>query len=141
VLFGAFLGAPPRHFGHALFYRARDFSNNAAIFDLAFYRVVFPLILQFALVVGPSVWGMRQAKRGASGRPLFRALLWTAAIATLPAIAIQTGLTSVPHVEGSISRSIAQVVAYWPMAYLVAAGIARHRPGQTRLSLAERNNT
>jgi len=38
---------------------------------------------------------------------------------TLPAIAIQTGLASVPHVEGSISRSIAQVVPYWPVAYLV----------------------
>jgi hypothetical protein len=38
VLFGAFLGAPPRHFGHALFNRARDFSNNAAVFDLVFYR-------------------------------------------------------------------------------------------------------
>jgi hypothetical protein len=123
------MGAPPRHFGHALFYRGRDFSNNAAIFDLAFYRVIFPLILQFALVLGPSVWGMCQAERVASGRPFFRTLLWTAAIATLPAIAIQTGLASVPQVEGSISSSIAQVVAYWPVAYLVVAGIAlrRHR--------------
>jgi hypothetical protein len=129
VLFGAFLGAPPPHFGHALFNRARDFSNNATIFNLAFYRVVFPRIVQFVVVLGPSVWGMYQAERVASCRPLFRSLLWTAAIATLPAIAIQTGLASVPHVEGSISRSISQVVAYWPVAYLVVVGIAlrRHR--------------
>ena len=127
VLFGAFLGAPPRHFGHGLFYRARDFSNNAAVFDLAFYGVVFPLILRFALVLGPSVWGMWQAERLAIGRPVFRTVLRAAAVVTLPAIAIQTGLASVPHVEGNISRSIAEVVAYWPVAYLVFAGIAIHR--------------
>jgi hypothetical protein len=126
VVFGAVLGAPPRHFGHALFYRARDFRNNAAVFDLPFYRVLFPLILQGALVLIPSVWGMCQAKRGARGRHLFRTLPSTIAIATLPAIAVQTGLTSIPHLEG-ISRPIAQVVGYWPVAYLVAAGVARHR--------------
>jgi hypothetical protein len=141
VLFGALLGTPPRHLGHALFYRARDFPNNAAVFDLPFYRIVFPLILQFTLVIGPSVWGMCHAERVASGRPLFRTLLWTAAIATLPAIAIQTGLASVPNIEGSISRSIARVVAYWPAAYLVAAGIALHRHRRGHSSLAEGNNT
>jgi hypothetical protein len=130
VLFGAFLGVPPRHFGLALFHRARDFPNNAAVFDLAFYRVAFPLILQSALVLGPSIWGMCQAERVGSDRPPFRTLLLAAAIATLPAIAIQTGLAQVPYLEGSILRSIAQVVSYWPVAYLVVAGIARHRHGR-----------
>ena len=131
VLFGAFPGAPPRYFGDALFYRARDFSTNAAVFDLAFYRVVFPVILQFALVLGPSVWGMVcQAGQLGSGRPLFRTILWAVAMATLPAIAIQTGLTSVPYIEKNISRSIAQIVAYWPVAYFVVIGIARHRRGK-----------
>ena len=129
VLFGAALGAPPRHFGHALFYRARDYPNNAAVFDLTFYRVIFPLILQFALVLGPSIWGMRQAVRAASGRPLLRSLLWTAAIASLAAMAIQTGLASVPYVQEGISRAVAQVIACWPVGYLVAAGISRHRHG------------
>jgi hypothetical protein len=129
VIFGALLGAPPRHFGHGLSYRARDFPNNAVVFDQTFYRVAFPLLLQIALVLGPAVWGMYQAERVASGRPPFRMLLWTAAILALPAIAIQSGLASVPPVEG-ISRSIAQVVEYWPVAYLVVAGIARHRHGR-----------
>jgi hypothetical protein len=47
---GDFAGPPPRHFGYALFYRRRDFSNNAAAFQLTFYRVIFPLIVQLGLV-------------------------------------------------------------------------------------------
>ena len=136
ILLGEFLGAPPRHFGHALFYGARDFSNNggnAAVFELAFYRVVFPLIVQVALVLGPSLWGMCQAKRVGSIRPFLRVILWTVAIATLPTLAIQTGLASVPYQRG-ISRSIAQVVAYWPVAYIIVAGVARHRTGKVILA-------
>jgi hypothetical protein len=72
LLFGQLLGAPPRHFGYALFDRARDFSGNAAVFQLTFYRVIFPLVVQFALVLAPSVWGMRQASPAARLRPLFR---------------------------------------------------------------------
>jgi hypothetical protein len=127
VLFGAFLGMPPRHFGLALFHRARDFSNNAAVFDLWFYRVAFPLIVQAVFVVGPSIWGMCQAEQAGSGRPRFRKLLWAGAIATLPAIAMQTGLVSIPHVDQSTSHSIAQMVTYWPVTYFVAAGIACRR--------------
>jgi hypothetical protein len=133
VIFGEFLGSPPRHFGHALFYRARDFSNNgrnAAVFGLAFYRVVFPLIVQVAVVLGPSLWGMYRAEQVGRVRPLFRAVLCTAAIGTLPAIAIQSGLASFPNIDGGSSRSVGQVVAYWPVAYIVVAGIARHWRGK-----------
>jgi hypothetical protein len=130
VLFGAFWGAPPPHFGHALFYRARDFSNNAAVFDLSFYRMAFPLIVQASFVVGPAIWGMCQAQQVVSARPRFRTFLWAGAIPTLPAIAMQTGLLSIPHVDRSTSHSIAQMVTYWPVAYLVAAGIARRRHGR-----------
>jgi len=126
VLFGEFPGAP-RHFGHALFSRARDFSSNAAVFEVAFYRVIFPWILPVALVLGPALWGMCRAKLVGNAGPFLRVIFWTAAIATLPAIAIQTGLASAPYVDGSISRSIAQVVAYWPAAYITAAGIAHQR--------------
>ena len=129
VLFGAAAGAPPQHFGQALFYRARDFPNNAAVFDVAFYRVVYPFLLQFALVLGPSIWGMSQAENARRARTVRRRIAWTAAIATLPAIAVQTGLTSIPYADANTSRSIASIVAYWPVAYLSAVGIARHRRG------------
>lgn len=130
VLFGAFAGAPPRHLGHALFYRARDFPNNAAVFDVAFYRLVYPFLLQFALVLGPSIWGMSQAVGARRARTVRRGIAWAAAIATVPAIAVQTGLTSIPYIDANTTRSIAQFVAYWPAAYLVAVGIARHRRGK-----------
>src|SRR5205814_7627277 len=65
----------PRHFGYALFYRARDFSSNAAVFQLTFYRVMFPLIVQLVLVLIPSVWGMRKAVSVARLRPLLRTIL------------------------------------------------------------------
>ena len=137
VLFGAYLGEPPRHFGRALFHRARDFSSHSPVFELVFFRVLFPVILQFALVLSPSFWGMIQAERARKFPPRFRRVLWLAAIATLPAVAIQTGLVTVPYMKGSIAPSMAQIVAYWPAAYFIAAG-ARRRHGHPRL--VERSN-
>jgi len=53
------LGA--RYLGHSLLISPwRYFENNAAVFALTFYRVMFPLIVQAILVLLPSVWGMRQ---------------------------------------------------------------------------------
>jgi hypothetical protein len=73
---------------------------------------------------------MCRAERVERNRPLVRTILWTAAIATLPAIAIQTGLAAAPYSEGNISSSIAQAVGYWPMVYFAIAGLARHRRGK-----------
>jgi hypothetical protein len=53
LLLADFLGAPP----------IRYFDNNAAVFALTFYRVMFPLIVQAVLVLLPSLWGMRQGLR------------------------------------------------------------------------------
>jgi hypothetical protein len=38
-------------------------SSNAAVFSLTFYRVVFPVIVQTALVLLPAIWGMRLGSR------------------------------------------------------------------------------
>lgn len=132
LLFGELLGAPPRHFGYALFYRARDFSSNAAVFQLTFYRVIFPLVVQIVLVLVPTVWGMRQAISVARLRPLFRTILWTAAIATLAAIAIRTGLVPVwpPRQLNSSQTPLLQLVVYWPIGYLVLGAIGRRRHGR-----------
>jgi hypothetical protein len=110
LLFGALLGAPPS-------------SINAAVFDLTFYRVMFPLIVQGALVLIPSVWGMRQGLQVARLRPLLRTIVWTAAIATLAAIAIENwGFVTV----GWQTR-LMQLVVYWPIGYLVVSAIGRRR--------------
>ncbi|HWB96743.1 MAG TPA: hypothetical protein VG672_08580 [Bryobacteraceae bacterium] len=42
------------------FHRGRDFACNAAVFASVFYRAVLPLAVYAALVVLPSLWGMRQ---------------------------------------------------------------------------------
>jgi hypothetical protein len=132
LLFGELLGAPPRHFGYALYYRARDFSSNATVFQLTFYRVIFPLVVRLFLVLVPSVWGMRQAISVARLRPLFRTILWTAAIATLAAIAIRTGLVPVWPLRqlNSSQAPLLQLVVYWPIGYLVLSAIGRRRHGR-----------
>jgi hypothetical protein len=60
VILALFLGP---YCDRALFLRARDFPINAAVFDVVFYRLVFPPIVQLMLVLGPSFWGMAQAQR------------------------------------------------------------------------------
>jgi hypothetical protein len=92
--FGALVGAP-RYFAYYFQYVHRTFGlpplpdPNAPVFALAFYREMFPLVIQAVLVVGPSLWGMRQGAGMARLRPLLRKILWTAAIATLAAMVIQ----------------------------------------------------
>jgi hypothetical protein len=134
LLLGELFGTPPRHFGYALFYRARDFPNNAAVFELTFYRVIFPLIVQLALVLVPSVWGMREALSAARLRPLVRTVIWTVAGAVLAVIAIRSGLLpdSYSH-RGSSNSSypkLLQLVVYWPAGYLVISAIERRWLGR-----------
>ena len=62
---------------------------NAAVFALYFYSVMFPLILQTALVLFPSVWGMRQGRRLAAVPPSLRTLLLATAFVTVAVLAIQ----------------------------------------------------
>ena len=57
-------GAPLRHIALVpVFSRGRDFDNNAAVFELTFYRVALPLIVQGVLVLLPAFWGMRHGRR------------------------------------------------------------------------------
>ena len=51
---------------------------NAEVFEPAFYRVIFPLLVQLILVVPPSLWGMRRLG--------FLALAGIAAAADQPAV-------------------------------------------------------
>jgi hypothetical protein len=43
--------------------RARDMPGRAVVFGVGFYRVLFQFIIHAALVLVPSVWGMRQSLR------------------------------------------------------------------------------
>jgi hypothetical protein len=103
---------------------------NAPVFELTFYRLIFPLIVQAVLVVVPALWGLRQGAGVARVRPLFRAILCVVAVATLAAMLIQIpelGFFLKTYRRPWIRQWEArlQFVVYWPVGYLVATSIGR----------------
>jgi hypothetical protein len=65
---------------------------NGAVFAVTFYRVVFPLIVQYVLVLLPLLFGMRQALRTAVLPFSLRTILWTSAIASMTSLITQNSL-------------------------------------------------
>jgi peroxiredoxin len=112
----------------ALFVRAaRDnFNPNSAVFALPFYRIVFPLIVVAALVVIPSVWGMREGLRAVGFRPVLRFLTQAAGFATFAIIAIEVGIRFWFPRGGSMMRLL-QLFVYWPAVYWTARAMGWHR--------------
>jgi hypothetical protein len=140
ILFlGEVIGAP-RYFAffhNKLFGDLHLPDGNAAVFEVSFYRVVLPVILQIVLVAIPALWGFRVAM-GMGKLPRFLSTaLWTAAIATLSLLLIQEmgiwlflaarSLHAYP--ESRIWAGILQapkylqLVEYWPIAFLIAHAI------------------
>ena len=105
---------------------------NVPVFELTFYRLIFPLIVQAVLVVVPALWGLRQGAGVVRVRPLFRAAVCAVAVATLAAMLIQ-----IPELEFFLKtyrrpwirqwEARLQFVVYWPVVYLVVTSIARRR--------------
>jgi hypothetical protein len=142
LLFGELVGAP-RYFAFCENYLQRKFGvpslpdYHAAVFDLTFYRVMFPLIVQAALVAIPALWGMGQGTGGANLRLRSRVALWTAVVATLTAMIIQNRgffiflntdmLNFYTHPVIWLGRGIRllQFVGFWPVGYLAANAIKR----------------
>jgi hypothetical protein len=139
LCFGALLGAP-LYLAYFSQYLHRAFGlpsipyPNDPVSALTFYRVMFPLIVQTVLVVGPSLWGMRQGEGIARLQPLLRTILYIASIATLAAMVIQNPDLWVflrvfrrPGIWDGWQIRLLQLVVYWPVACLVASAIGRHR--------------
>ena len=152
LMFGELVGAPS-YFAYLDVYLHRAFGvpsmpdYNAAVFDIPFYRVMFPLIVQIILVAVPALWGLRQGWGSANFTPLVRTILGTAAIATLVTMALQEREVWIllgPHfvsshprfgIElGRVSRVLGYV-AYWPLAYAAANAVRRHVPKAAMLSM------
>jgi hypothetical protein len=142
LCFGALLGAP-LYLAYFSQYLHRAFGlpsipyPNDPVSALTFYRVMFPLIVQAALVVGPSLWGMRQGEGIARLQPLLRSILYIASIATLAAMVIQNPDLWVflrvfrrPGIWDGWQIRLLQLVVYWPVGYLVASAIGRHWHGR-----------
>lgn len=144
LLFGEVLGAP-LYLACRWQYLHRNFgvpalSNlNEPVFALAFYRVMFPIIVQVALVVIPSVWGMRYGAGATKLRPALREMVRAVAIVTLIAIVVQNQglwLLRRPSWGLGILHSWAvlalAVLIYWPFLYLAVAAIRQWRGEEVR---------
>ncbi len=144
LTFGELAGAP-LYFAFCAGYahRALGASSlpdyNAAVFELGFYRVMFPLLVQAGLVAFPALSGLRQGSHAAEFRLPWRIVLGIGAVVTLAAMVVQNQafwLFLNAHVVHAymqpgpwLGRGIRllQYVVFWPVAYLLAREISRRR--------------
>ena len=142
LFFGEINGAPL----YSSFFHRRLFGEfhlpnvNAPVFEVGFYRVVLPVLIQILLVAIPALWGLRMAMGlGKLGR-LAGAGLWVAAITTLALVGIpELGLwiflaTRIFHINapagiwsGLRGLEYLRAIEYWPIVFL----FARHHAAQT----------
>jgi hypothetical protein len=129
VLFlGEILGAPrdlglwiilPRPLGHT------D-RVHAGVYSLAFYSVMFPLIIQMALVVLPALWGVRRGLRLETLSGPRRTILWASVLAAVTALGTESSVwwqfrtwdirpmpTPVPHLPSLLPIALLGPAGYW----------------------------
>jgi hypothetical protein len=125
----------PRFLGRSLLLsRADNFSPNAAVFAVAFYREVFPLIVHTVLVLVPSLWGMRHGLRLPALPLPLRTMLWASLTLAMTTLAIQNSAwwqvrtwnvqpPPLPHLP-----SLAPLALLGPVGYILATAIGRRWP-------------
>lgn len=136
LLFGELVGAP-RYFAYCEDYVHRTFNvpvlpdYNAAVFEFAFYRTLFPLIVQACLVAIAALWGLRQGSGAVRFRLPLRVALWGTAAVTLAGMATQERgfwifLNSRilnawihPGIWMGWGQRLLHWAVFWPVAYLV----------------------
>lgn len=137
LLLGSLVGAP-RYFAYFEHYLHQVLAVpalpdlNAPVFALIFYREMLPLIVQLALVMIPALRGAGLGAGTARVSPVLRVILWAAAIVALGSMVTQSPdvwfFLKMPRqlwiVQGWWTHW-AQMVVYWPVAYLVASAIKR----------------
>jgi hypothetical protein len=121
---------PPRNLGHWLL-RPRPLGQGAngvhgGVYSLAFYSVMFPLIIQIFLVVLPSLWGVRRGLRLATLPIPRRTMLWACVIATVTALGTENSVwwqlrtwdvrpnpAPVPHLPSLLPIALLGPLGYW----------------------------
>ena len=138
VLFMAVLAAScfgiPRSLGSTLvLQRARDFSNNAAVFQDALYRQVFPVCLFVVLVGLPLLRGMVQGCRMGRFPRTAQVLLQIAALAGIGALVSsdllwwQLRVWYIRPLHLPRLPSLMPMAVLTPLAYLLSTSLIRHR--------------
>jgi hypothetical protein len=113
--------------------RALNYSPNGAVFEVQFYRVVFPLIVQSVLVLLPAAAGMFEGAR-VGGKRIFRIAAWALVFMVLVQGAVL--LWAGHNVRSEIWRASLfhsfEFLPYWPVVYWLTTMIQNRR----RLRLA-----
>ena len=122
-LFGPYSSAPPPG------------SVNAPVFSLAFYRVVYPLLVQVVMVFLPLLWGIRQGLRPATIR-LPQTIAWAVAISAVTiAASVRIDMWTLPAFRPLIPmplrwspvRWVPPAVLLWPVGYMLAIATRARR--------------
>lgn len=110
---------------------------NGAVYAVAFYRVAFPLIVQYVLVLLPSLLGMGQGLRTSALPFSLRTILWASAVASMASLVTQNSLwwqmrtwqlypLRLPRLP-----SLHLVAAAGPIGYMIVTSILRRSRGGT----------
>jgi hypothetical protein len=94
---------------------------NGPVFQVLFYRAIFPLIVQTVLVMLPAGLGMRDGVTLPRFRPSLRIALWSAAFLSLAVTEASDPLVRLllgrPMLLTSSPMHVARLAAYWPVIY------------------------
>jgi hypothetical protein len=118
----------PRYLGHWLLL-PRPLEQGAqgihsGVYSLAFYRVMFPLIVQMILVILPALWGVRQGLRLVSLPILRRTILWASVLAAVTALLTENSVwwqvrtweaspAQLPHLPSLLPVALLGPLGYW----------------------------
>lgn len=135
LFFGQVVGAPD----YFAFFRDKAFGGlhlpdaNAAVFEVGFYRVVLPVIVQIVMVAIPALWGLRVARHMGKvsrfdGAGLFAAATTTLVVVATPEVglwfflAARTFHINVPAGIWNGIRALEYLrpLEFWPIVFLIA---------------------
>ena len=114
---------------------------NAAVYAVAFYRVVFPLIVQFVLVLLPSLFGLRQGLRTPALPFSLGTILWISVVASMASLVTQNSLWwqmrtwQLYPLRFPRLPSLHLVAAAGPIGYMIVTSILR-RSGEGTVAIA-----
>lgn len=106
--------------------------GNDPVFHSPFYRVMFPLIVQIALVWLPAMWGMRQSIQTRNQSAIFRSLFWILVAVALAVLALRDpGLAFLfasykrPMLQYIREMKLLQFASCWPLAFFMVMAVHR----------------
>lgn len=115
------------HLRDELFHAPVVPAQSDPVSALLFYRVMFPFLVQIALVAAPALWavGIGSGLRALGRAP--RTVVWVAAILSVAMLVTREpgfGLLLYPSLFWLIGPlHLLQPIVYWPIAYLLTAAI------------------